>query len=130
MRHHRFRRLRYVQSLPLSVSENRVYAALGFTVYLALAQGKPATFGAQYALIKRQYIGNQKEWAAFWLLDDAKAIRRPQPHLLKDYRTWMMPESRFVRRLTNQDKQTLIMPDQQFAPPTSVFLYASLGQVS
>ncbi|OUJ76275.1 TlpA family protein disulfide reductase [Hymenobacter crusticola] len=110
-----FRRLRYVQSLPLTVSENRVYAALGFTVYLALAQGKPATFGAQYALIKRQYIGNQKEWAAFWLLDDAKAIRRPQPHLLKDYRTWMMPESRFVRRLTNQDKQTLIMPDQQFA---------------
>ena len=27
----------------------------------------------------------------------------------------MMPESRFVRRLTNQDKQTLIMPDQQLA---------------
>jgi thiol-disulfide isomerase/thioredoxin len=110
-----FRRLRYVQSLPLSVSQHRAGVALAFVEYLALAQGKPATFGAQYALIKRQYTGNQKEWAAFWLLDDAKRINRPQPHLLKDYRSWMMPESRFVRRLTNQDKQTLVMPDQQFA---------------
>ena len=110
-----FRRLRYVQSLPLTVSENRIYAALNFVEYLALAQGKPATFGAQYALIKRQYVGNQKEWAAFWLLNNAKAISRFQPHLLKDYRTWMMPESRFVRRLTNQDKLTLVMPDQQLA---------------
>jgi thiol-disulfide isomerase/thioredoxin len=110
-----FRRLRYVQSLPLAVSENRVYVSLGFVQYLALAQGKPATFTAQYALIKRQYEGNQKEWAAFWLLDHAKVIHRPQPHLLKDYRSWMMPESRFVRRLTNQDQLTLVLPDQQLA---------------
>ncbi|WP_022822677.1 TlpA family protein disulfide reductase [Hymenobacter norwichensis] len=110
-----FRRLRYVQALPLAVSEYRIHAALAFTTYLALAQGKPATFGTQYALIKRQYEGNQKEWAAFWLLDYAKLIHRPQPHLLKDYRSWMMPESRFVRRLTNQDNMTLVMPDQQFA---------------
>ena len=67
-----FRRLRYVQSLPLSVSQHRVGVALAFVEYLALAQSKPATFGAQYALIKRQYMGNQKEWAAFWLLEYAK----------------------------------------------------------
>ncbi|UOQ65733.1 TlpA family protein disulfide reductase [Hymenobacter volaticus] len=110
-----FRRLRYLQALPLSVSERRSYVATDFMEYLALAQGKPATYGALYALAKREYTGNQKEWTCYWLLYNAKRIRRPQPHLVKDYRSWMMPESRFVRSLTGQDQLTLVMPDQQLA---------------
>lgn len=110
-----FRRLRYLQALPLSVSESRGYVAQDFVEYLALAQGKSATYGTLYALAKREYTGNQKEWTCYWLLYNAKRFRRPQPHLVKDYRSWMMPESRFVRSLTSQDQLTLVMPDQQLA---------------
>ncbi|WP_375436973.1 TlpA family protein disulfide reductase [uncultured Hymenobacter sp.] len=110
-----FRRLRYIQALPLSVSEHRGYVASDFVHYLALAQGRPATYSAQYTLAKSQYQGNQKELTCFQLLAGAKRFRRPQPHLLKDYRSWMMPESRFVRSLTGQDQLTLILPDQQLA---------------
>ncbi|MDF7813059.1 TlpA disulfide reductase family protein [Hymenobacter sp. YC55] len=108
-----FRRLRYLQALPLSVSEHRVSVAQDFLEYLALAQGKAATRSTLYALAKREYTGNQKEWTCYSLLYNAKRIRRPQPHLVRDYRSWMMPESRFVRSLTGQDQLTLVMPDQQ-----------------
>lgn len=107
--------LRSVQNLPATESGMQAYALLSFSSYVALSQGRVPNYSAQYAAAKREYRGAQREWACYAVMHKAKDVRRPIAPMLKDYRTWMMPESRFVRSLTGQDQLTQVMPEQLLA---------------
>ncbi|WP_185283526.1 TlpA disulfide reductase family protein [Hymenobacter sp. NBH84] len=109
------RLLRSMQLLPATASRERLEVLKGFAIYVALLVNKPPTTAGQYAAAKREYKGLEREWVCYSILEDAQFMHRPIGPLLKDYRTWVMPESRFVRSLTHQDQFTLVMPNQQMA---------------
>ena len=107
--------LRSVYNLPAAESEMLMHALRAFSVYVALSQGRVPNYSAQYVVAKREYRGVQREWACYALMHATKDRRRPISLMLKDYRTWVMPESRFVRSLTGQDQLTQVMPGQLLA---------------
>ena len=109
------RLLRSLQLLPPAASLRRQWLLYRFAAYLALLQNKPASARTLYAVAKKEYTGLEREWACYAILKGQQRNYRPIGPLLKDYRTWVMPESRFVRSLTHQDQFTLVMPRQQMA---------------
>ena len=109
------RLLRSLQLLPPAASLRRQRLLYKFAAYLALLQNKPASARTLYAVAKKEYAGLEREWACYAILKGQQRDYHPIGPLLKDYRTWVMPESRFVRSLTHQDQFTLVMPRQQLA---------------
>jgi len=109
------RLLRSMQLLPPTASPNRLHTLLSMVSYLTMLRNRPASTGGQYAVAKQEYTGLEREWVCYSILEEAQFWHRPIGPQLKDYRTWVMPESRFVRSLTHQDQFTLVMPNQQMA---------------
>ncbi|UOR07084.1 TlpA family protein disulfide reductase [Hymenobacter aerilatus] len=109
------RLLRSMQLLPPTASPKRLETLDRMAAYLTMLQNRPASTSVQYAVAKQEYTGLEREWVCYALLEEAQFMHRPIGTQLKDYRTWVMPESRFVRSLTHQDQFTLVMPNQQMA---------------
>ncbi|MBO3269556.1 TlpA family protein disulfide reductase [Hymenobacter defluvii] len=109
------RLLRSMQLLPPTASPKRLQTLAAMVPYLTMLRNRPASTSAQYAVAKQELTGLEREWVCYALMEDAQSMHRPIGPLLKDYRTWVMPESRFVRSLTHQDQFTLVMPNQQMA---------------
>jgi len=109
------RLLRSMQLLPATASWKRLLVLKNMVPYLTMLQHRPASTSTQYLVAKKEYTGLEREWVCYALLESAQFMHRPIGPQLKDYRTWVMPESRFVRSLTHQDQFTLVMPDQQMA---------------
>lgn len=102
-----------LQALPAASSGQHLSALRAFILYLAVARGSKPTFKVEYELAKGEYSGFQREWACYSILEHAHRTGEDIKPMLADYRSWVNPGSKFLRKLTGEVNPAPMVLDRQ-----------------